>query len=280
MNNQVAENEAFSLVPSVGCSILSFDDFTIVRTVTNASLRSMEESFRNRQTESSKVDVDHVSLERMTAGESVSLMYWIDTVEYVKDWETYVSDVQQHVHTDTHRLHCRIRGHVATPDEILECANEWPANSVDRKLIYAAGTATCMGSIAQLVSFGLMEDEILLCEQHKTHHGAVNGNLINPLTTKIREHRKSNDSRNPSENSRFVLFDASKVLSCCRITQHGAVQYGTCSMHIFRDVEDPNRMVLLADILRVPTAPAGHHTLLSPISASALSETMCKWQGD
>jgi hypothetical protein len=274
-DHHVASDDNFSLVPSAGGSILSLDEFTFVRTVTNAFLRSLEKSFRNgqRRADSPNVDVDHVSLVRMKPGESVSLMYWMNTLEYLKDWEMHVSDVQQHVHTDAHRLHCRIQSMQAKPEEILEYAKEWPTGSADQKLIYAAGTATCVGSIAQLVSFGLLDEEILLCEQQK-NNGSVNSKLNNPLMTRICEYRKANGPRVVANGSRLMLFDASKVLSCCKITQEGAIEYGTCSMHVFRDPENPDQMVLLADILRVPTSPAGRHTFLSPISVSALSEIM------
>ena len=255
-------DEDFSLVPSVGQSILSFDEFTFIRTITNPLLRSLEDSVRN-QISVRKLDVDHISLLPMKPGESVSLMYWMNISEYLADWELHVDNVEHHVRRDACRLNCRIRKDTATVADILQYANEWPTDSFDQKLIYAAGTATCIGSIAQLVSFGLLHEDILLCEQHKESTLKQT-----PLMTRI------------YECGGRVLFDASKILSCCKITCNGAMEYGTCSMHVFRDPVDSEKMILIADILRVPAAPAGSHTFLSPRSVCSLSEIMFDYLKD
>lgn len=267
-------DENFSLVPSVGQSILSFDEFTFIRTITNNLLRSLEDSVMNRIC-ANKLDVDHIALLPMKPGESVSLMYWMHISEYLADWDLHVDNVENHVRRDASRLNCRIQKDKASADDILEYANEWPTDSLDQKLIYAAGTATCIGSIAQLVSFGLLHEEILLCEQHKEstrkQTTAMNVNNVNPLMTRIYEYGGRSGE---ASKTRLILFDASKVLSCCKITRDGAIEYGSCSMHVFRDPEDSEKMILIADILRVPPAPAGSHTFLSPRSVCSLSEIM------
>lgn len=287
MSLHLLNNQKFSLVPSVGQSILSLDEFTFIRTITIKLLRSLEETVQKgcsvlNQTIDHHLDVDHISLMSMKPGESVSLMYCMALSDFLTDWETHIDDIGHHVLTDASRLQCRMQNHNASPDDILQYAAEWPTNSLDQKLIYAAGTATCIGAITQMVSFGLLHEDMLLCEPTNCQKATtLSRQHFNPLRTKI--YQKSD-----STNKKIVLFDAIKVLSCCKITSNGAMEYGTCSMHIFRDPENLDQMIFIADVMRVPNSwlrasigslydQPGSHDILSPLSVCSLSEIMFEY---
>lgn len=252
----IAQNDSFSIISPSDASLLSMNDFTIVCTINNDTLRQMEHSMQqmnhiahNQMKPISTIDA--INLTSMKPGDSLSLMYWMNVYDYLDDMDSYIDDYDRHIITDSPRLTCFIHKDRASPQDIMTYANEFPHKSINQRLIKACGTASCIGVIMQIVSFGLLNDNVFLCERPTSNKSLIN--RPSPLITRIHQVHKNT-----------VFIDASKILSCCKIGIHGAMEYGTCTMHIFRDTEDPSKMALLADIVRLPTALAGSHDLLSP----------------